>query len=187
MTANPNQHWKGENHTSVSRFVTSPNVLHLILLAWDKITMASSITHNQWLWTERRTLMRCTERFNIVHRLVIAWKTANISGHHHWFPWEIASEKWAQKFHTDDVSLPSSGYWRIISIEFLRSFLRGYFAEEPVASWNVGCWIWPVIIPPSSAGMRISEFAQQCGRNKSSANVTNVTGPLLSRFVVICT
>ena len=55
---------------------TSPNVLHFILLAWDKITITSSVTQNQWLWTERRTLMRCIERFNIVHRLVIAWKNS---------------------------------------------------------------------------------------------------------------
>ena len=61
-------------------------------------------------------------------------------------------EKWVQKFHTDDVSVPSCGYWRIISIEFLHLFLRRHFAEEPVvASWNVGCSIWPVTIPPSSA------------------------------------
>ena len=125
-------------------------------------------------------------------------KTADISGCHHWFPCEMTSEKWVQKFHTDDVSLPSFGYWHI-SIEFLHSFLRHHFVEEPVfALWNVGCWIWPVIIPPSSAtpstssvlcsqGWGIIEFAQQYGRKKRTPNVTNVTGPLLSRFVVICT
>ena len=29
--------------------------------------------------------------------------------HHHFFPCKMASEKWAQKFHTDDVSLTWSG------------------------------------------------------------------------------
>ena len=35
-------------------------------------------------------------------------KIVDISLHHHWFPCEITSEKWVQKFHTDDVSLPRS-------------------------------------------------------------------------------
>ena len=29
--------------------------------------------------------------------------------HYHWFPRQIPSEKQAQKFHTDDASLPRSG------------------------------------------------------------------------------
>ena len=36
-------------------------------------------------------------------------KTADILRRHHWFPPEMKSEKRAQKFHTDDVSLPRSG------------------------------------------------------------------------------
>ena len=27
----------------------------------------------------------------------------------HWFPRQMTSEKWAQKFHTDDARLPCSG------------------------------------------------------------------------------
>ena len=36
-------------------------------------------------------------------------KTADISRRHWWSPREMTSEKRAQKFHTDDVSLPRSG------------------------------------------------------------------------------
>ena len=36
-------------------------------------------------------------------------KTANISRRHHWFLCEVMSEKRAQKFHTDDASLPRTG------------------------------------------------------------------------------
>ena len=36
-------------------------------------------------------------------------KTVDISRRHHWFLREITSEKRAQKFHTDDMSLPRSG------------------------------------------------------------------------------
>ena len=40
-------------------------------------------------------------------------KTANISRRHQRFPREMTSEKRAQKFHTDDASLPRSGkcFW----------------------------------------------------------------------------
>ena len=75
---------------------------------------------------------------------------------------EMTSEKRAQKFHTDDASLhrsgwligraastnqkhliPSSGKWHVISMEFLRLFLRRHFAWKPVvASRNVGCFLW---------------------------------------------
>ena len=79
---------------------------------------------------------------------------------------ETTSEKWAQKFHTDDVSLPrvsllrsgwligrtastnqkhlipSPGWWYVISMKFLRSLLRRHFAGKPVAaSRNVGCFL----------------------------------------------
>ena len=37
-------------------------------------------------------------------------KTTDISRRHCRFPHEMTSEKRAQKFHTDDVSLPRSGY-----------------------------------------------------------------------------
>ena len=49
MTANPNQHWEGENHTSVSRFVTRivERSVKRSSLAWDKITITSSVTQNQ--------------------------------------------------------------------------------------------------------------------------------------------
>ena len=36
-------------------------------------------------------------------------KTADISRLCHWFPCEMTSEKQAQKFHTDEASLPRSG------------------------------------------------------------------------------
>ena len=36
-------------------------------------------------------------------------KTADIWRCYHWFPREKASEKHAQKFHTDDASLPDLG------------------------------------------------------------------------------
>ena len=70
----------------------------------------------------------------------------------------MTSEGWAQKFHTDDVSLPRSGsyiwlvkanvsrgtnnqkytQWHVICVEFLRSFLRRHFTGKPVvAFWNV--------------------------------------------------
>jgi len=55
----------------------------------------------------------------------------------------MTSEERALKFYTEDVSLPRSGYWHVmISMEFLRPFLRGHFAGKPVvASRNFGCFL----------------------------------------------
>ena len=76
----------------------------------------------------------------------------------------MLSEKRAQKFHTDDVSLPRSrqyfgraaweiwfnqsetlprsGLWHAISMLFLHSFLRRLLAGKPVlASPNVSCFL----------------------------------------------
>ena len=40
-------------------------------------------------------------------------------------------------------ALPRSGYWWVISMEFLCLFLRRHFVGKPVvASWNVGCSLW---------------------------------------------
>ena len=53
----------------------------------------------------------------------------------------MTSEKRVQKFHTDDASLGRSGSYRVISIDFLRSFPRRQFAGKPVvASHNVDCF-----------------------------------------------
>ena len=39
-------------------------------------------------------------------------------------------------------ALPRSGKWRVISMEFLRSFLRRHLVGKPVvASPNVGCFL----------------------------------------------
>ena len=42
--------------------------------------------------------------------------------------------------HDQSEALPRSGYWRVISMEFLSSFLRRHFAGKPmVTTRNVGC------------------------------------------------
>ena len=49
--------------------------------------------------------------------------------------------------HDQPEPLPRSGYWRVISMEFLRSFLRRHFGGKPVlALRNVGCFLrlWTV-------------------------------------------
>ena len=94
-------------------------------------------------------------------RLFDPGKTADISRHHTCFPREMASGERLQKFHTDDVWLPRSwsvvlltgwrappvrstarsGYWCVISMEFLWSFLGCHFTGKPcVVSRNVGCF-----------------------------------------------
>ena len=43
-------------------------------------------------------------------------KQLTLSWHHHWFPYKMTSEKWVQKSHTDDTSLPRSGlcFWLVV-------------------------------------------------------------------------
>ena len=48
--------------------------------------------------------------FDTLLRYAYPEKTDDNSRRHRCFPREITSEKWAQKFHTDDASLPRSGY-----------------------------------------------------------------------------
>ena len=54
----------------------------------------------------------------------------------------MTSERQAQKFHTDDALLPRSEQWRVISIEFLCTFLRCHITwKSVVASQNVSCFL----------------------------------------------
>ena len=65
--------------------------------------------------------------------------------------WRVTTQSWVVlligwiKFPTryyQSEALPKSGYWRVISMEFLRSFLRSHLAGKPVvASPNVGCFL----------------------------------------------
>ena len=43
-------------------------------------------------------------------------KQLTLSWYHHWFPYKVTSEKWVQKFHTYDTSLPRSGlcFWLVV-------------------------------------------------------------------------
>ena len=71
---------------------------------------------------------------------------------YHWFPHEITSEKRAQKCvwawvvclidrtaweicFNQSEALPRSGKWRVISVEFLRSFVRGRMETSDGVVW----------------------------------------------------
>ena len=91
----------------------------------------------------------------------IKTRPAEISRRYHWFLLEMTSEEWVQKFHTDYVPLPRSGYcfrlieanltrnttqicqiWAMTSIECLRLFFESHFTGHPVlASRKVGCFL----------------------------------------------
>ena len=44
--------------------------------------------------------------------------------------------------HDQSEALPRSSYWCVISMEFLRSFLRRHFAGKPLVTWrNVVCFL----------------------------------------------
>ena len=52
-------------------------------------------------------ISRCQKIFKFVRKTSL--RKQPISRPYHWFPLETMSEENAQKFHTDDVSLPRSG------------------------------------------------------------------------------
>ena len=65
--------------------------------------------------------------------------------------WSVATQIWVvlliiraawEIWFNQSEELPRSGWWRVISMEFLRSFLRRHLAGKPVeASLNVGCFL----------------------------------------------
>ena len=63
-------------------------------------------------------------------------------------------------WHDQSEALPSYGYWHVISMKFLHSFLRRHFAGKPlVTSRNVGCFLGlqpPVVQKADSAIFRIN-------------------------------
>ena len=61
----------------------------------------------------------------------LARENADIMPGHRWFSNEVTSEKAVQKFYTDNVSLPRSGWWHVISVEFLHLFIRPHFVGKP--------------------------------------------------------
>ena len=59
--------------------------------------------------------------------------------------WHVTTQIWLvllEIWFNQSETLPSSGKWRVISMEFLRSFLRRHLAGKPVvASPNVDCFL----------------------------------------------
>ena len=65
--------------------------------------------------------------------------------------WRVSTEIWVVLMigwiklptrHDQSEALPRSGKWRVIGMEFLRSFLRRHLAGKPVvASSNVDCFL----------------------------------------------
>ena len=59
-----------------------------------------------------------------------------------------AGHKRKQRIFNQSEELPRSGWWHVISIEFLRSFVSHHFAGKPVvALQNVSCFLRLRLIP----------------------------------------
>ena len=159
---------KGKNHTSVSRFVTR---------IVERSNKRSSLQRNKSQCSSLNTFGMGQNNNNVEHHTqsVTMDREKDVDAMYRKIQHRAPScyslkkqltfqdtttgspEKWHLRNEYRNSILMmcqylAVGYWRIISIEFLHSFLRRHFAEEPVVpSWNVGCSIWPVTIPPSSA------------------------------------
>ena len=86
-------------------------------------------TAANWVWN--------SFRFNFIYIIVsnqmrcfsYPEKTADIPRRQHWFPREITSEKRAEKFHTDDASLPRSDWLEIC-------FNQPHLGNDTSSVWN---------------------------------------------------
>ena len=68
--------------------------------------------------------------------LLIGWSKFSTSKN---YPDLDSASDWMKQILNQSEALPRSGYWRVISMEFLCSFVRRHFAGKPVvASLNVG-------------------------------------------------
>ena len=68
-------------------------------------------------------------------------KTDDISRCHHWFPREMTSDKRAQKFHTNDASLPRSGkfFWLVVPRRKFASTNQKHYSDrgsDTSSVWN---------------------------------------------------
>ena len=88
-------------------------------------------------------------------------KEAKIWGRHHWFPRKMTFGNYCRNFllatdlssasdcnhdflsaHDQSEALPRTGYWHLISMKFLQSFLRRHFTGKPVVVLkNVSCFL----------------------------------------------
>ena len=88
-------------------------------------------------------------------------KTANIWRRYHWFPLQMTFEKQAQKFHTDDASLPRSGwcFWLVVRVVNLIQPMRG-----TTQIWLVTCHQYgiSVLISQTSFGGETSGGVTKC-------------------------
>ena len=124
-----------------------------------KLTQSGNGPAGQFWQTKSAISLHCTKPYRIgrllTHkkgdfRSVLIKQPTFRNATHHWFPREMTSEKRAQKFHTNDASLPISGqcfwlveenfqairsttpwYCRVIKMEFLYSFVRHHFVGNP--------------------------------------------------------
>ena len=142
-------------------------------------------TATNWVWK--------SFRFNFIYIIVsnqmrcfsYPEKTADIPRRQHWFPREITSEERAQKFHTDDASLPRSDWLEICFNQphlgndtssvwnFCTRFSESFHGETSGDDANVGIFLrlWsPPILPFAEADRLLSK--EHGSANKRDGFVT---------------
>ena len=107
-------------------------------------------------------------------------KTPDISWRHGWFPRRMRSEKWAQKFHTDDVSLARSGQcpWLVRNlIHPIRSTTQNYpdLGSDASSVWNF-----------CARSSDVISRGNQWLRRKTSAVFSGYGSWIFSLFIILC-
>ena len=142
-------------------------------------------TAANWVWK--------SFRFNFIYIIVsnqmgcfsYPEKTGDIPRRQHWFPREITAEERAQKFHTDDASLPRSDWLEICFNQphlgsdtssvwnFCTRFSESFHGETSGDDANVGIFLrlWsPPILPFAEADRLLSK--EHGSANKRDGFVT---------------
>ena len=125
--------------------------------------MSTPVSHT-WQWPTRKPKLKWSSQPDIVRLPAVMgfWALFIISNVpsqmtseervrkiQYW--WSVATKIWVvlligraawEIWSNQSEELPRSGWWSVISMEFLRSFLRRHLAGKPVvASPNVGCFL----------------------------------------------
>ena len=93
--------------------IFSKNTWFILYIQWNyQQTVAYSVHIHVWCTMVSKINEESTHEYNkpsLRKQLTLSW-------HHHWFHYKVTSEKWVQKFHTYDTSLPRSGlcFWLVV-------------------------------------------------------------------------
>ena len=128
-----------------SRWIRPYEVNFCFLKSWaHSIPTVQTVFTKEWQHCVCNSLKKQPTLRGTTNRFPRKWRVRNerrnsILMTHHYPDLDSASD-WLHICFNQSGALPTNGWWSILSMEFLRSFLRCHFARKLlVGSQNVGC------------------------------------------------